>query len=66
MSGLFNSGGDENKVECDECGGTGKYECNCCPGIEPDEDCPMCGGTGISTCGDCGGTGKVDDLDSIG
>ena len=51
-------------IECDACGGQGKFSCPSCDGTG-DAVCTDCGGKGKVKCTSCGGSGR-DDLSPFG
>ena len=54
------------KIQCYECDGSGKIECDCTGGMgknAANEDCPACNGKGVHRCPVCDGTGRVKDED---
>ncbi len=53
----------ENKIDCPDCEGTGKYEgSNCCgaPFWAETDICSACKEHADDTCDSCEGTGKID------
>ncbi len=46
---------DDSDDTCEDCHGSGGYECPACEGEIDDFDCALCGGDGSIVCDCCGG-----------